>query len=72
MVSSDFGKLEATRHFTAGSDWAIAGFATLAAAVAPAAPTAAALRNSRRFMGSSPAAFRHSGRARGGLPGADN
>src|ERR1051325_6725022 len=51
MVSSDFGKLEARRHFTAGSDWAIAGMATVAATVVPAAPTAALLRNSRRFMG---------------------
>src|SRR5918994_1521339 len=34
MVSSDFGKLDATRHFTLGKDCAIAGMAT----VEPAAP----------------------------------
>src|SRR3712207_1738529 len=46
MVSRDFGKLEAMRHFTAGIDWATAGMAT----AEPAAPTAAAFRNSRRFI----------------------
>src|SRR5215213_11379753 len=50
MVSKDFGKLEARRHFTDGRDWAIAGMATVVATVVPAAPTAAAFRNSRRFI----------------------
>src|SRR5260370_17374349 len=52
MVSSDFGKLDVQRHFSSGIDWAMAGMATLVAAVAtPVSP--AALRNSRRFMVSS-------------------
>src|SRR5215208_4080652 len=50
MVSRDFGKLEARRHFTDGRDWAIAGMATVVATVVPAARTAAAFRNSRRFI----------------------
>ena len=46
MVSSDFGKLDVSRHLTSGLDCAIAGFAIAAAASpAPAAP-----RNCRRFI----------------------
>src|SRR4030088_111535 len=49
MVSSDFGKLEVSRHLSSGIAWAIAGFATAVAAAA----RPAACRNCRRFMGSS-------------------
>src|SRR5450631_3893655 len=46
MVSSDFGKLDVMRHLISGADCAIAGEATAAAAVAPAADT---FKKSRRF-----------------------
>src|SRR5579884_2992517 len=46
MVSSDFGKLEVSRHLICGADWATAGFAMAAAA----RPAPAALINCRRFM----------------------
>src|SRR5262249_8594710 len=46
-VSSDFGQLVVKRHFTSGVDCATAGAATAAVA----APTPAALRKSRRFIG---------------------
>src|SRR5262249_13750026 len=45
-VSSDFGQLAVSRHFSSGIDWATAGAATADVA----SPTPAALRNSRRFM----------------------
>jgi hypothetical protein len=46
MVSSVLGKLDVSRHFTSGWDWATAG---LAIAVAAAA-TVALLRNVRLSM----------------------
>src|SRR3989304_5086928 len=46
MVSSDFGKLDVSRHLTSGLDAPIGGFAIAArASPAPAAP-----RNCRRFI----------------------
>src|SRR2546425_8725931 len=45
-VSSDFGKLDVSRHFSSGIVWAMAGAATADAV----RPTPAALRKSRRFM----------------------
>jgi hypothetical protein len=45
-VSSDLGKLDVSRHFTSGIDWAIAGLAMVAAA----APAPIVARNCRRFM----------------------
>src|SRR6187551_2431710 len=53
MVSSDFGKLDAKRHFTSGIDCAIAGAARVVLA-ATAPPTPAVRRNLRRCMNSSP------------------
>jgi hypothetical protein len=50
MVSRLFGKLDASRQLTVGWDWAIAGAATVPAAI----PTAAFLRNERRFIFSPP------------------
>jgi hypothetical protein len=47
-VSSDFGQLTVIRHLISGIDWATAGAATADAA---SPPLAAALRNSRRFIG---------------------
>src|SRR5215813_10776411 len=46
MVSSDFGKLDVSRHLISGLDWAMAGLATAVVAN----PTPAARKNSRRFM----------------------
>src|SRR5215468_340323 len=46
MVSSDFGKLEVSRHLISGEACAIAGAATSVVAPASALP----LRNVRRFM----------------------
>src|SRR5829696_6241075 len=46
MVSSDFGKLEVSRHLISGEDCAMAGEAT----VAIAAPAADTFKNSRRFI----------------------
>src|SRR2546423_2288075 len=51
MVSSDFGKDDASRHVTLGLDWAIAGAASVAAAAAAPTPVTPALRmNERRSM----------------------
>src|SRR5215470_19541795 len=47
MVSSDLGKLEASRHFSSGAACASAGAASVPAA---AAPTPAERRNLRRCM----------------------
>ena len=49
-MSSDFGQLAVSRHFSSGIDWPMAGAATVDVAI----PTLAALRNSLRFMVSSP------------------
>src|SRR5882757_8692441 len=46
MVSSDFGKLEVSRHLISGDDCAIAGEAT----AATAAPVAETFKKSRRFI----------------------
>src|SRR4051812_17865509 len=51
MVSSDFGKDDASRHVTLGLDWAMAGAASVAAAAAAPTPVTPALRmNERRSM----------------------
>jgi hypothetical protein len=50
MVSSDFGKLEVSRHLISGAPCAIAGAATSVDAPASALP----VRNVRRFMMSLP------------------
>jgi hypothetical protein len=47
IVSSDFGKLDVSRHLISGIDCAIAGAATAAEATAP---RPVAFRNSRRFI----------------------
>src|SRR3977135_3589990 len=47
MVSSDFGKLEVSRHLSSGMPCARAGLATAVAAAA----SPAALRNCRSFIG---------------------
>ena len=61
-VSSDFGQLVVMRHLTSGIDCAMAGAAT---AVEAASPTPADFRNSRRFIGVSPAHSRLSADATG-------
>src|SRR5215831_15915873 len=50
MVSSDLGKLEASRHFTSGMDCAMAGAASVALAATAAPPTPAERKNLRRCM----------------------
>src|ERR1700720_134245 len=67
MVSTDFGKLEVRRHLISGIDWATGGRATAVAA----APSPAALRNSRRFMEGVPSVMLDRATGARPAPGAD-
>src|ERR1051325_5959651 len=49
-VSSDLGKLEASRHLSSGIDWAMAGAATVLATTAAPPPIPAVRKNLRRCM----------------------
>src|SRR5256885_14465585 len=61
MVSSDFGKLEVSRHFVSGIACAMAGLATAVAA----SPAPAVCKKSRRFIRSIPLMLAKAGGAPG-------